>query len=101
VEGALRTIEGYEAMHLIRKVQIRWLQKGEVVGQCRFIHATFGIVECEPDLAFAVAPLFATHPVIRLVKTRVHSMYTIGLESQIFHGLHWIRLVLFPVTYKY
>ena len=25
VEGALRTIEGYEAMHLIRKGQIRWI----------------------------------------------------------------------------
>jgi hypothetical protein len=32
-EGALRTIDGYEAMHLIRKGQIRWLPKGDVVGQ--------------------------------------------------------------------
>ena len=28
-EGPLRTIEGYEATHLIRKGQIRWLPKGE------------------------------------------------------------------------
>jgi transposase, IS6 family len=42
-EGALRTIDGYEAMHLIRKGQIRWLPKGDVVGQRRFIHALFGI----------------------------------------------------------
>jgi transposase-like protein len=42
-EGALRTIKGYEAMHLIRKGQIRWLPKGDVIGQCRFIHAIFGI----------------------------------------------------------
>ena len=36
VEGALRTIDGYEAMHLIRKGQIRWLPKGDVVGQRGF-----------------------------------------------------------------
>ena len=42
-EGALRTIDGYEAMHLIRKGQIRWLAKGDVVGQRRFIHTLFGI----------------------------------------------------------
>ena len=42
-EGALRTIKGYEAMHLIRKGQIRWLPKGDVVGQRQFIHNLFGI----------------------------------------------------------
>ena len=42
-EGAWRTIEGYEAMHAIRKGQIRWLDKGDVVGQRQFIHAVFGI----------------------------------------------------------
>ena len=42
-EGALSTIDGYEAMHLIRKGQIRWLPKGDVVGQRRFIHILFGI----------------------------------------------------------
>jgi hypothetical protein len=35
-EGASRTIDGYEAMHL--SGQIRWLPKGDVVGQRRFIH---------------------------------------------------------------
>jgi hypothetical protein len=44
-EGAWRTIEGYEAMHAIRKGQIRWLAKGDVVGQRQFIHALFGIAE--------------------------------------------------------
>ena len=29
VEGALHTIQGYEAMHMIRKGQIRWLRKGD------------------------------------------------------------------------
>ena len=42
-EGALRTIDGYEAMHQIRKGQIRWLSQGDVVGQHRFIHTLFGI----------------------------------------------------------
>ena len=43
VEGAWRTIEGYEAMHAIRKGQIRWLGQGDVVGQRQFIHGLFGI----------------------------------------------------------
>lgn len=42
-EGALRTIDGYEAMHQIRKGQIRWVPKGDVVGQRQFIHRLFGI----------------------------------------------------------
>ena len=43
VGGAIRTIDGYEAMHLIRKGQIRWVPKGDVVGQRQFIHGLFGI----------------------------------------------------------
>ena len=42
-EGAWRTIEGYEAMHAIRKGQIRWLAKNDVIGQRQFIHSVFGI----------------------------------------------------------
>ena len=42
-DGALRTLDGYEAMHLIRKGQIRWLPKGDVIGQRQFIHTLFGI----------------------------------------------------------
>jgi IS6 family transposase len=41
--AALRTIDGYEAMHAIRKGQIRWLAKGDVIGQRQFIHSIFGI----------------------------------------------------------
>ena len=44
-DGALNTIAGYEAMHIIRKGQIRWLAKGDVVGQVGFIHRIFGIAE--------------------------------------------------------
>jgi transposase-like protein len=42
-EGAWRTIEGYEAMQMIRKGQVRWLDKGDVTGQRQFIHHLFGI----------------------------------------------------------
>ena len=34
---------GYEAMHMIRKGQVRWLAKGDVLGQRAFIHSLFGI----------------------------------------------------------
>ena len=43
VEGACRTIEGYEAMHAIRKGQVRWVAKGNAVAQRQFIHTLFGI----------------------------------------------------------
>jgi len=43
VDGALNTIAGYEAMNIIRKGQIRWLAKGDIVGQIGFIKRTFGI----------------------------------------------------------
>ena len=43
VEGALKTIAGYEAMNIIRKGQIRWLPKGDVPGQKLFIERLFGI----------------------------------------------------------
>jgi IS6 family transposase len=43
VDGALNTIAGYEAMNIIRKGQIRWLPKTDVVGQMRFVERTFSI----------------------------------------------------------
>ena len=43
VEGAWRTIEGYEAMHAIRKGQIRWVTKNDPVAQRQFIHIVFGV----------------------------------------------------------
>ena len=43
VDGAVNTIQGYEAMHLIRKGQIRWLKKGDVGGQVRFVKRAFGL----------------------------------------------------------
>ena len=45
VQGAYRTIEGYEAMHAIRKGQVRWVPKGDAIAQRQFIHTIFGIAE--------------------------------------------------------
>jgi len=42
-DGAQRTIQGYEAMHMIRKGQVRWLAKGNITEQVRFINVTFGL----------------------------------------------------------
>jgi transposase, IS6 family len=42
-DGAISSIAGYEAMNIIRKGQIRWLPKGDVVGQKLFIEGMFGI----------------------------------------------------------
>src|SRR6202008_2272154 len=39
--GAERTIQGYEAMHMIRKGQVRWLAKGDIAEQIRFIKCMF------------------------------------------------------------
>ena len=42
--GARRTIQGYEAVHMIRKGQVRWLAKGDVVGllsRCSFVSQPF------------------------------------------------------------
>ena len=43
VKNVAHTIEGYEAMHAIRKGQIRWVAKTDSVGQREFIHTVFGI----------------------------------------------------------
>ena len=45
VEGACRTIEGYEAMHAVRKGQVRWLAQGDPIAQRQFIHTIFGLAE--------------------------------------------------------
>ena len=36
--GASRTIEGYEVVHMIRKGQVSWLPKGDLVGLILFIN---------------------------------------------------------------
>ena len=43
-EAARRTIQGYEAMNMIRKGQVRWVGKTKVRRQIRFIHKLFELV---------------------------------------------------------
>ena len=41
---ARRTLKGYEAMNMIRKGQIKDIDKEDVLGQISFIHEIFGVV---------------------------------------------------------
>ena len=41
--AARRTIEGYEAMHMIRKGQVRWVSGSDVRRQIQFINKLFGV----------------------------------------------------------
>jgi transposase, IS6 family len=43
-QAARRTMQGYEAMHMIRKGQARWVGKLDVRRQIRFIHKLFELV---------------------------------------------------------
>jgi transposase, IS6 family len=40
---ALRTIQGYETIHKIRKGQVRWVRKGDVRAQNQLIERVFGL----------------------------------------------------------
>ena len=42
-DGAWRTLQGYEVLHMIRKGQVRWLSKTDVAGQVLFINETLGL----------------------------------------------------------
>jgi IS6 family transposase len=43
-QSAWRTLQGIEAVHMIRKGRVRWLAKDDAVGQALFITELFGIV---------------------------------------------------------
>jgi transposase-like protein len=43
LDGAWRTIQGYEAMQMIRKGQVRWLSGSDIVGQVLFVNETLGV----------------------------------------------------------
>ncbi len=43
VETAGRTLQGYEAMHMIRKGQMHGVNKGDSTGQVAFIASLFGV----------------------------------------------------------
>jgi hypothetical protein len=38
-----RTLQGYEVMHMIRKGQMRGVEKGDSMGQVAFISSLFGV----------------------------------------------------------
>lgn len=42
-ETAWRTLQGYEVMHMIRKGQMRGMEKGDILGQVAFISSLFGV----------------------------------------------------------
>jgi transposase, IS6 family len=42
-QSAWRTLQGIETMHMINKGRVRWLPKGDVVGQAYFVASLFGI----------------------------------------------------------
>ncbi len=43
-QSAWRTLQGIEAVHMIRKRRVRWLAKDSAVGQALFIGELFGLV---------------------------------------------------------
>jgi hypothetical protein len=42
-QTAWRTLQGIETVHMIRKGRVRWLPKGDAVGQALFIAWLFGL----------------------------------------------------------
>ena len=42
-QSAWRTIQGIETVHMIQKGRVRWLAKGDAVGQALFITGLFGL----------------------------------------------------------
>ena len=41
-DAARRTIQGIEVMNMIRKGQVRWIPKDNIVGQVAFVSGLFG-----------------------------------------------------------
>ena len=41
--SARRTLQGIETIHMIRKGRVRWLAKGNAIGQAHFIAGLFGL----------------------------------------------------------
>jgi transposase, IS6 family len=42
-QSAWRTLQGIETMHMINKGRVRWLPKGDAIGQAYFVASLFGI----------------------------------------------------------
>jgi DDE domain len=44
-DSARRTIQGIETVNMIRKGQVRWLPKDDIVGQMAFVAGLFGLTD--------------------------------------------------------
>lgn len=42
-ETASKTLQGYEAMNMIRKGQVQGVRKGDILAQIQFLHQAFGV----------------------------------------------------------
>jgi transposase, IS6 family len=42
-QSAWRTLQGIETMHMINKGRVRWLPKGDALGQAQFVASLFGV----------------------------------------------------------
>ena len=42
-DSAMQTIQGIETVNMIRKGQVRWLEKGNLLGQIAFMAGLFGL----------------------------------------------------------
>jgi len=42
-DSAARTIQGIETVNMIRKGQVRWLEKDDIIGQIAFVAGLFGL----------------------------------------------------------
>ena len=43
IDGALRTIQGYRAVNMIRNGPVNWLEERDIIGQVHFIERVFGL----------------------------------------------------------
>ena len=43
LDGAWRTIQGIETVHMVPKGQVRWLPTGSIVEHVRFVEDLFGL----------------------------------------------------------
>ena len=42
-DTAIKTISGYETMHMLRKGQVKNLAKGDAIAEVKFINSLFGV----------------------------------------------------------
>ncbi len=57
-EAARRTIQGYEAIHMLRKGQVRWVSGTAVRRQNQFINKVFGLPPETPVATLATGQLY-------------------------------------------